>query len=274
MKQNYNQVYDENEWSLQIEESIEGNLAKSFSLLAENEIYQERPTVRSALLQITDECNLACEHCAQTQCPECTRYGTNSWMEYEQAVRLIDSLNSYGLKQLILCGGEPALYASIDDLILYIQNRNVSVVVHTNGMIPLQADLSGVEVIVHIDSAEQFEVVEKNYHDKDYVVVFMYAPIERIHPKNPTWKVLSKKHNFHHTTKSKNIVQFGPEALDRQCLYSRIHIMNNFDVVAGLGSLEYIGNAKNETIEVIMNRCTQKQAFCYHKMPLCDILLM
>lgn len=296
----YEQRYDESGWELGwlADKSFEGSLVKSFSLLAENEIYQERPTVLSATLQITDECNLACEHCAQTQCPECTRYGTNSRMDYEQAVRLIDSLHAYGLKKIILCGGEPALYDSIGDLILYIKKRGISVMVHTNGMIPLQADLEVVEVIVHIDSMEQFKVVEENYHDMNYVVVFVYDPMEKIQPKNPTWKVLSRRHNFHQLENPKNIVQFTPDVSVKQSVCSRIHIMNNFDVVVGLGSLEYIGNVMIETIEAIMNRwdqkqknqwkegrmdcnacefrysCSQRQALFYHKILSCDILLM
>ena len=87
--------------------------------------------IRSALFQISHECNFRCTHCSQ-DAPYAARTAT-SIISYENAVRTIDVLHSRGLKRIRFTGGEPLLHPNIDALVERTASLGISTSLVTNG---------------------------------------------------------------------------------------------------------------------------------------------
>ncbi len=87
--------------------------------------------IRSALFQISHECNFRCTHCSQ-DAPYAARVAT-SIINYENAVRTIGVLHSRGLKRIRFTGGEPLLHPNIDALVEHTASLGISTSLVTNG---------------------------------------------------------------------------------------------------------------------------------------------
>lgn len=77
----------------------------------------------------TRACNLKCRHCYA----EATREPGPEELTTVEAKALVDDLASFRVPVLLLSGGEPLLREDIFDLIAYAVNRDIRVVLSTNG---------------------------------------------------------------------------------------------------------------------------------------------
>lgn len=83
-----------------------------------------------AWLTLNRACNLRCYWCYAKS----TRYSSNEVMSSSDAKFAIDIIASFGIKKIILIGGEPTIHKDICTIISYIQNKGITPVIATNGL--------------------------------------------------------------------------------------------------------------------------------------------
>ncbi|ACL17897.1 radical SAM/SPASM domain-containing protein [Methanosphaerula palustris] len=79
---------------------------------------------------LTDRCNLSCNHCYNQSGPERTTEGELTTAE---ALKVIDDLADMGVPLILFTGGEPLMRADIWDLAQHARNRGLKMALSTNG---------------------------------------------------------------------------------------------------------------------------------------------
>lgn len=92
------------------------------------------PPLNSLYLYLTQGCNLACQHCwlAPRFDPDGTREPT---LELDLAVRAMDQAIPLGLQRVKLTGGEPLLHPRIAELLGSVRERELKLILETNGVL-------------------------------------------------------------------------------------------------------------------------------------------
>ena len=96
---------------------------------------QRRPVV---FWNITNRCNLHCEHCYSQSDPHCL---TGEELTTTEASGLIDDLASMGVPLIIFTGGEPLLREDLWDLADHAATRGIKTALSTNGTL-ISADVA------------------------------------------------------------------------------------------------------------------------------------
>ena len=132
-------------------------------------------TISTAYIEITDKCNLNCKTCyngsgAKTLHRE---------MPFETFKKAINAFCPYGLKRVLISGGEPSLHSEFDSYIDFIcsnneiefgivtngtsRNRNFLQLLNSDNQLTLQVSLDGSreEVNKHIRGAGNFSRVQE-----------------------------------------------------------------------------------------------------------------
>jgi len=119
--------------------------------------------IQNVWLTLLYNCNLNCPWCYAGKA--CSK---SSFMDYSTAVKLVDLLSDIGVKTITLIGGEPTLYPQLEQLLKYINSKNITATIVTNGL--LLADQDYVERIVQC-GANSFSLSIKGYSDDEYRVI-------------------------------------------------------------------------------------------------------
>ncbi|MFX1325500.1 MAG: radical SAM protein, partial [Promethearchaeota archaeon] len=81
------------------------------------------------LFELTTYCNLNCAHCFGNK-------SNNNILLFSQIKRLLENATSYGIKDLILTGGEPFLRGDIFDIIHHAKKCGIeNIGITTNGLL-------------------------------------------------------------------------------------------------------------------------------------------
>lgn len=88
---------------------------------------QRRPVV---FWNITNRCNLGCEHCYSQSGPQCQAEGE---MKTTEALGLIDDLAGMGVPLILFTGGEPLMREDIWELADHAAFRDIKTALSTNG---------------------------------------------------------------------------------------------------------------------------------------------
>jgi radical SAM protein with 4Fe4S-binding SPASM domain len=105
---------------------------------------------------ITNTCNLTCDYCINESAPV-----VDDGMPLDQCLALVDEMADMGIYVVWIGGGEPLVKRGIDRILLRLKERNIKVILHTNGTLlrkPSLLELVGEtcdEVNVTIDGATQ-----------------------------------------------------------------------------------------------------------------------
>lgn len=81
-------------------------------------------------LEITNRCNLSCEHCYNRNF---INQRNNTELTTEEIKQIIDKLNKSNVFGILICGGEPLLREDIFEVIYYAKKKGFSVGLSTNG---------------------------------------------------------------------------------------------------------------------------------------------
>ena len=97
-------------------------------------------------LVLHNRCNLRCRHCAVVD-------RSDAVMSYDEAIGVIDSFYEEGGRCLYLEGGEPFLWKedpyTMEDIVHYARKRGYySVIIYTNGTLPIESDADTIFVSV------------------------------------------------------------------------------------------------------------------------------
>ena len=141
------------------------NINNAFSLPASNPTlkdaylkhlkYNTFPIMPKRLvLMITRNCNLQCRFCDIAHVENRSKN-----LKKEDAFKIIDSAACFGIKKIILTGGEPLLHPQFFEIVDFANSRNIEVVLTTNGIL-IKANLERIldskffEVCISIDGIE------------------------------------------------------------------------------------------------------------------------
>jgi MoaA/NifB/PqqE/SkfB family radical SAM enzyme len=81
-------------------------------------------------LELIRKCPNACQHCSSLSFP-----GARDIIPINKAKEIITEAHSLGLNTIILSGGEPLIYPGILELIQFIKNKNIEIVIYSSGSI-------------------------------------------------------------------------------------------------------------------------------------------
>lgn len=120
---------------------------------------------------VTRECNLKCKHCYS----DALEGRAADELSTEEAKRVLDEVAGWGVKLLILDGGEPLCRKDFFDLISYASSKGLRVVIGSNGTLidyetAIKLRKSGVQAVaISIDGAQrethdQFRGVEGSFN--------------------------------------------------------------------------------------------------------------
>ena len=249
-------------WGFSSERKYFIDKIRTKNLFAQNMFYKERPVVYSCTLHLTSECNLNCENCGKIYCPSCIKYGDDLYPQLEQLKNVILELKNYGLHEIVLVGGEVALYPQLKELINFCIENELGVTVNTNGVIKIPKK-SNCQFILNIFSYEQLELAQNNYKEIDNIFVILHDITKKTELINRTWNVIEKNTSYPEmktaTMRKLGILEFNVTKFWNTCLSNRIHIMNNLDVVSCLGKAEAIGNLKTDSLSDVILELYENQ---------------
>ena len=118
-------------------------------------------------LKVTADCNLRCKHCYYSGEP--TLYNPQDDFSTEDIFELIDFLvDDFNILTLTLTGGEPFLREDFINIVAHAKEKNLPLVIQTNGTILTEKDIKNLSEIlypktdvIHIS----LEGANKNAHD-------------------------------------------------------------------------------------------------------------
>ncbi|WP_135821800.1 radical SAM protein [Halostella litorea] len=91
-------------------------------------------------MELTDACNLTCDHCYRVAEPK-----NGTFMEYDDAISLVDEMADASLTTVELTGGEATLHPRFTDIATYCAERLNLVGILTNGMLIEEEMLDALE---------------------------------------------------------------------------------------------------------------------------------
>jgi radical SAM protein with 4Fe4S-binding SPASM domain len=87
-------------------------------------------TLKFAVLELTNRCNLRCVHCASNSGPpRPNEYGTDDW------VRIVGDLATLGCEEITLIGGEMQLHPGWETIARAVKAHGIRLVLITNGLL-------------------------------------------------------------------------------------------------------------------------------------------
>lgn len=110
--------------------------------------------MKSALIEITNRCNLRCKHCFNNSGGK-----SNDDMELSALISIIEQLEKLKVEKITFTGGEPLLYSQFNELLDFISTSSTRFIFNTNGTIicprlmALQAQKTNVYFQVSLDGA-------------------------------------------------------------------------------------------------------------------------
>lgn|SRR5574344_340788 len=82
-------------------------------------------------IEVTDACNLACKHCSSL-----SKTINAKTIQYEKVVSIIDEAVHMGVEEIKFSGGEPLLWARIEEIIKLVNNYKIKSTIYTTGNVP------------------------------------------------------------------------------------------------------------------------------------------
>ena len=86
--------------------------------------------MKSALIEITNRCNLRCKHCFNNSGGK-----SNDDMELSALISIIEQLEKLKVEKITFTGGEPLLYSQFNELLDFISTSSTRFIFNTNGTI-------------------------------------------------------------------------------------------------------------------------------------------
>ena len=122
--------------------------------------YWKLPPPIAVLWDLTSRCNLRCKHCVVSAGDV-----NKEELNYSECCKLIDEFAEFGIRQLILSGGEPMVRKDFFDIAEYATGKSISIQVATNGTL---IDENAAQRLSSIGACAQisFDSSEPAIHDE------------------------------------------------------------------------------------------------------------
>ena len=229
---------------------------RNYNVFREKRAWKETPYLSMAVLQLTDRCNLSCETCGTEFCPVC-RSGhdnrTDVMLEPGEWIDIITELVGYGLKQVLLTGGEAFLYPGLQSILTAVKNLPVAVQIHTNGQLLPSFDCRNSAFSVKVSSADQLLNAVNHFRNHPHVSLLVNDFDETPYKKDipVSWHIFQvssappviQKNSLAQT----DFNRFHLRRKDDECLLGKMYITSNGGIIPCFGSREApLGNIVRE----------------------------
>lgn len=233
---------------------------RSTNIYNETKIWKNSPNLFFATIQLNTECNSNCSFCNNIFCPICIKNSYKTIMDKDMFFELINGCIFYGLKEVLLTGGEPLLHPNICEICSYIEDRNISLSIKTNGLIKPINFPQDTKFIILLDNFNDFDKIISNYKGYKNVTILTNKRNDNLAlPRLPEgWAVQFFATNLiinKETMKGTNLDEFFLKKLNNPCLFSKLTVLSDGSVVPCLqNKKQIIGNVKNDEFSQIIKK--------------------
>ncbi len=149
---------------------------RPMNIFGERRIWLQQPQFIMTILQLTEECDKACDNCGKSFCPICfsdsaVKQNPLSVVQWE---KIIDQIVSAGCKSIMFTGGESLLYNGLERLIDHALDIGAEICIRTNGQISLNKIQENVALNVLIDKSSDLQRVFYNIKGRKKVSLILH----------------------------------------------------------------------------------------------------
>ena len=234
---------------------------RAFNVFNEKKLHKKAPSISSAVLQITNRCDMNCKNCGNFFCPMCMR-NRGETLTLDNFKHIIDCLYNYGLRNITLTGGEPALYPYLANLMLYITKiKKMKLFICTSGLIKIPKLHKNCNLIIKLYDPSFISKIESNYRNYDNVTVLEIN--SKIKFSNYNWKSKSIFQEEPILNKDNALCKvdfdsFNVMKSNDSCLSGKVMISHNGDFYPCFQCKQPVGNIKNREFHELILDIIQK----------------
>ncbi|MGN1043511.1 MAG: radical SAM/SPASM domain-containing protein [Acutalibacteraceae bacterium] len=232
---------------------------RSTNIYNETKIWKNSPNLFFATIQLTTKCNSKCSFCNNIFCPICIKDSSEIMMDKSVFFKLINECVFYGLKEVLLTGGEPLLHPNIHEICSYMGDKNISLSIKTSGLIKPTNFPPNTKFIILLDNFDDFDKIVSNYKNYRNVTILTNNrnnfALSRL-PEGWSLQFFTKNLVINkETMMGTTLDEFFLKKLNNPCLFSKITVLSDGSVVPCLQNKNrIIGNVKNdEFAQIIKN---------------------
>lgn len=228
-----------------VQELIAVDILIDGSVFARTSKYEE---ITSFFLSLTHQCNLNCHFCLKHNL---TKYKELEHKEWVKIINIISEFNDKN-KTIYLTGGEPLMMAQFEKIYTYIYQKNMQIVVYSNGtlftkrILQLFKECPPKAILLSIDGSN------KEIHDKQRgvkgsfdKVILSSRELVKLNKTQVYWQVVVDKENL---ADMDNIAQLACEMGVKNIHY---------------GLMSTIGKGVNNSTELSCQEMVQFYEKCY-----------
>lgn len=226
----------------------------------ETKIWKNSPNLFFATIQLTTECNLNCSFCNNIFCPICIKDSSEIIMDECVFFELINECAFYGLKEVLLTGGEPLLHPNIHEICYYVADKNISLSIKTNGLIKPTNFPQTTKFIILLDNFNDFDEIISNYKVYSNVTILTSNENDNFAlsylPEGWVVQFFAKSLIINKgTMRGLTLNEFFLKKLSDPCLFSKITVLSDGSVVPCLQNKNrIISNIKNDEFAQIIKK--------------------
>ncbi|WP_179218684.1 radical SAM/SPASM domain-containing protein [Saccharibacillus sp. O23] len=221
---------------------------RPINIYNEKKLHKNTPFLRTATLQISNECNLSCNFCSTSFCPSCKIIKEDpEALSFEEWLTVVDQLASYGVSTILLTGGEAAISPFFKDLVRYILNKGISLSVHTNGFLKSQQIPQEVHLIVSLFESDSLNAIVRKYRNHHLTTAILYSCNNKVRPSiiPASWQVKFSRTSPLPITKQSMVNtdfdSFFSRKMTDNCLDEKLLISYNGNVYPCMGFKQKVG---------------------------------
>lgn len=225
----------------------------------ETKIWKNSPNLFFATIQLTTECNSNCSFCNNIFCPICIKDSSEIMMDKSVFFKLINECAFYGLREVLLTGGEPLLHPNIHEMCSYIEDKNISLLIKTSGLIEPTNFPQNTKFIILLDNFNDFDKMVSNYKSYRNITILTHNRKDLTLSRLPEgWRIQFFTKNLiinKETMKGTTLDEFFLRKLNNPCLFSKITVLSDGSVVPCLQNKnQIIGNVKKDDFAQIIKK--------------------
>lgn len=216
---------------------------RKYNIFNLNKFWKEAPNVTLATLQITNACENNCNLCNEIFCPLCVKSeDKTNCLTLEQCKNIINKISFYGVKSIILTGGDLRQVPFINELIEFITFKNINIEICIVGGESINIKENLIRVNILVSNRHELDKTMKNYRMFKNVRIFASnkSLLSGVKSLNPNW-IIQKVDTDQNSFSTNNLI---PVNLDRYfdrrmsdiCLNNKITIDANGNVIPCMGN--------------------------------------
>ncbi|WP_339317299.1 radical SAM protein [Paenibacillus sp. FSL R10-2734] len=256
-----NVFFKKYEWGMFTDYPVFIDKFRSINVYNEKKMHKNTPFIETATLQLTNECNLNCSFCGEMFCPSCRVIeGQAPALSLDEWKLAVDKLEGYGVKTILLTGGEAVTSPYFQDIKEYINGKNISLSIHTNGIGHIEGLAEDNHIIISLFNPKELANIVKMYKKNKMVSIILYDLQNKEKPKviPESWQVIfSKTKSIPVTNKSMVNVDFDAffsRKLGNNCLDKKILVAYDGSIYPCMELKNKLGNLRDNEFHMALQK--------------------